>query len=115
GEIVVRLAFPVPLSAGYAKFRNPASHYAMAASFVSRAADGSVRVAVTGASENGVFRWQQAEDALAQHFDASALANLSFGSTRMMADLHGSADYRAHLVRVMTARAVAAQGGVDIS
>lgn len=115
GEIVIRLLFPIPLSAGYAKFRNPASHYAMAACFVSRFADGSVRVGVTGASENGVFRWSEAEEALASNFDPESLGGLSFGTVRMMSDLHGSADYRSHLVRVMTARAVNAQAGTDIS
>jgi carbon-monoxide dehydrogenase medium subunit len=115
GEIVVRLVFPVPLSAGYAKFRNPASHYAMAASLVSRTSDGTVRVAVTGASENGVFRWVEAEAALQSQFQAETLEGISLGGVRMMADIHGSAEYRASLVRVMTSRAVAAQGRVDIS
>ena len=114
-EIVVRIVFPVPLSAGYAKFRNPASRYAMAASWVSRAADGSVRVAVTGASEEGVFRWSQAEAALGGRFEADAIDKVSLSPIRMMADLHGSSEYRAHMVRVMTARAIAAQGRADIT
>lgn len=115
GEIVTRLIFPVPESAGYAKFRNPASHYAMAGSFVCRFDDGTVRIGVTGASESGVFRWHEAEQALQSRFDADILDNVSLSGVRMMSDLHGSAPYRTHLVRAMTARAVAAQGEVDIS
>jgi carbon-monoxide dehydrogenase medium subunit len=114
GEIILRLAFPEPQSAGYAKLRNPASKYALAASFVARAADGSVRVSVTGAGQNGVFRWTAAEAALASCFEPGAVANLQLDPSEMFSDLHGSSDYRANLTRVMTARAVAAQGRTDI-
>ncbi|MGO1074440.1 hypothetical protein [Inquilinus sp. CA228] len=66
GEIVTRIVFAIPAGAGYAKFRNPASRYAMAASFVARHAPAEVRVAITGAGNGGVFRWREAEAALAR-------------------------------------------------
>jgi carbon-monoxide dehydrogenase medium subunit len=70
-----------------------------------------VRVAVTGASENGVFRWTEAEAALGADFSADAVAGLKADGSAMISDLHGSGTYRAHLVGVMTKRAVAAITG----
>jgi carbon-monoxide dehydrogenase medium subunit len=106
GEIVTKIAFKVPAQAGYAKFRNPASHYPMAGVFIAKHTDGSVRVGVTGAGNNGVFRWTAAEDALAKNFSADALKGLSVDSGGMMGDIHGSAEYRANLVAVMARRAM---------
>jgi carbon-monoxide dehydrogenase medium subunit len=111
GEIVSRVSFKVPAQAGYAKFRNPASHYAMAAVFVARHKDGSVRVAVTGAGNDGVFRWSAAEQALAGNFSADALKGLNVDPSGMMSDIHGSAEYRANLVAVMGRRAMENLGG----
>lgn len=105
-EIITKIAFQVPQKAAYAKFPNPASRYAMAGVFVAQLKDGSVRVAVTGASQNGVFRWTAAEEALAARFDADAVSNLSVEERDMLADIHGNAAYRANLVTVMTKRAV---------
>lgn len=115
GEIIVRIRFPIPKSAGYAKFRNPASRYALAASYVVRHQNGSVRVAVTGAAENGVFRWQQAEEQLGTRFETKVLDDLAVNPLEMLSDMHGSEDYRAHLVKVTTARAVLAQGRAEIN
>jgi len=109
GEIITEIRFPVPEKAAYMKFEQPASRFALVGVFVAKAADG-VRVAVTGASEQGVFRWADAEAALSSDFRADALAGLSVPADDMIDDLHGSPAYRAHLVRVMTARAVAAAG-----
>ncbi|ESR26158.1 FAD binding domain-containing protein [Lutibaculum baratangense] len=109
GEIVVALSFPTGAECGYAKFRNPASRYAMAAVFVARFAD-AVRVAVTGAGNDGVFRWTAAEKALATSFSPEALADLSVAEADMIDDLHGSAEYRRHLVSVIAERAVANMG-----
>jgi len=106
GEIVTRIAFKTPAQSAYAKFRNPASHYPMAGVFIAKHTDGSVRVAVTGAGNNGVFRWKAAEDALAKNFSADALKGLSVDKGGMMSDIHGSADYRANLVAVMARRAM---------
>lgn len=107
GEIVTEVRFPVPDSAAYMKFEQPASRFALVAVFVAKFAD-HVRVAVTGASENGVFRWSEAEAALGANFSADAVAGLSVPADGMISDLHGTGAYRAHLVGVMTKRAVAA-------
>jgi carbon-monoxide dehydrogenase medium subunit len=109
GEIVTEVSFPIPLRAGYAKFRNPASRYAMAGVFVAKTADG-VRVAVTGAAPC-VFRVPEMEAALAKNFSPSSIAGIAVASTDMNSDIHGSAEYRAHLVGVMAKRAVEAALG----
>jgi carbon-monoxide dehydrogenase medium subunit len=105
GEIVTEIAFPVPLAASYKKFQNPASRYAMVGVFVARTADG-VRVAVTGAAPC-VFRVPEMEAALAKRFAADAVADIAVDPANMNSDIHGSAEYRAHLVTVMAKRAVA--------
>lgn len=107
GEIITGVRFPVPQAANYQKFEQPASRFAMVGVFVAKYSDG-VRVAVTGASEDGVFRWSEAEAALSQNFGPDALGGLSVSETGMISDLHGTSAYRAHLVAVMTKRAVAA-------
>ena len=107
GEIITQIRFPVPIVAGYQKFVQPASRFALVGVFVARFAD-QVKVAVTGASENGVFRWEDAEDVLSSDFSAAALDGLTVSADEMIGDLHGSPAYRAHLVKVMTARAVSA-------
>lgn len=109
GEIIVEVKFPVPEASAYAKFEQPASRFALVGVFVAKFTDG-VRVAVTGASESGVFRWTEAETALSNDFRADALEGLTVSADGMIADLHGSAAYRAHLVNVMARRAVAAAG-----
>ncbi|QFT60202.1 Carbon monoxide dehydrogenase medium chain [Sulfitobacter sp. THAF37] len=106
GEIVTEVKFPVPEAAHYEKFIQPASRFPLVAVFVAKFADG-VRVAVTGASNDGVFRWTEAEEALSANFSADAVAGLK-AEGDMISDLHGTAAYRAHLVGVMTKRAVAA-------
>lgn len=93
GEIVTAVRFPVPEAAAYIKFEQPASRFALVGVFVAKYADG-VRVAVTGASEDGVFRWSEAETALTSKFSADALDGLSLSGDGMISDLHGSGDYR---------------------
>lgn len=110
GEIVTAVKFPVPENAAYIKFLQPASRFALVGVFVAKFGDG-VRVAITGASNNGVFRWPEAEAALSADFSADALAGLALPADDMIADLHGSAVYRAHLCGVMTKRAVLAALG----
>ena len=67
-----------------------------------------VRVAVTGASNDGVFRWTEAEAALSANFSAAAMDGLKVDASGLIADLHGTPEYRANLVKVLTKRAVAA-------
>jgi carbon-monoxide dehydrogenase medium subunit len=109
GEIVTSVKFPIPEKANYQKFVQLASRFALVGVFVSKSADG-VRVAVTGASNEGVHRWSAAEDALSANFSTAALDGLTVPADDLISDLHGSPDYRAHLVKVMTARAVTAAG-----
>jgi len=107
GEIITAVTFIAPARAAYEKFRNPASRYAIVGVFVAKGAEG-VRVAITGAGDDGVFRAKPIEAALAKKFDASALDGIKVPASGMMSDIHASADYRAHLVVVMAKRAVAA-------
>lgn len=107
GEIITAVKFPVPEKAAYAKFQQPASRFALTGAYVAKFGDG-VRVAITGASEGGVFRWTEAEEALSRSFTAEALNGLSLPADGMMGDLHGTPAYRAHLCAVMTRRAVTA-------
>ncbi len=106
GEIVRRVGFRLPLAAAYAKFRHPASRYAVVGIFVARFATG-VRVAVTGAGP-GVFRWTAAELALSADFSPGAVKGLSLDDGDLNSDIHASAEFRAHLAGVMLAEAVAA-------
>lgn len=106
GEIITGVRFPVPQAASYQKFAQPASRFAMVGVFVAKYADG-VRVAITGASEGGVFRWSEAEAALSSDFSSAAIEGLALSEDGMISDLHCGAAYRAHMVKVMTKRAVA--------
>ncbi|UOA32018.1 Carbon monoxide dehydrogenase medium chain [Sulfitobacter sp. DSM 110093] len=107
GEIVTGVRFPIPQAAHYEKFIQPASRFPLVAAYVAQFSDG-VRVAITGASNEGVFRWTEAEAALSERFEAGALERLALDGSNMIGDLHGSGAYRAHLCGVMTRRAVQA-------
>jgi aerobic carbon-monoxide dehydrogenase medium subunit len=107
-ELIVAVSFPVPKKAAYAKFPNPASRFALVGVFVAQTA-GGVRVAVTGAAPS-VFRSKPLEDALGKSFTADAAKAVKIGANGLNGDLHGSPEYRAHLISVMAARAVAAAG-----
>ena len=108
-EIITAVQFPVAEKAGYAKFPNPASRYPLAGVFVAKTA-GGVRVAVTGAGHDGVFRIPAMEQALAGSFTPAALDGIAVSPGHLNDDLHASAEYRAHLITVMAKRAVAAAG-----
>lgn len=107
GEVICRVRFPIPDSANYQKFVQPASRFALTGVFVGRYGR-DVRVAVTGASSEGVFRWSSAEVALTEAFRTDVVDALAPPEEPMIEDLHGSAAYRADLARTLTARAVAA-------
>jgi aerobic carbon-monoxide dehydrogenase medium subunit len=109
-EIIVAVSFPIPKKAAYVKFPNPASRFALVGVFVAQGADGAMRVAVTGAAPS-VFRAAPLEAALAKTFSADAVKGVKIDASGLNTDLHGSAEYRAHLVSVMAARAVAAAAG----
>lgn len=104
GELITAVSFPKPEKAGYEKFRNPASRYAMVGVFVAKTA-GGVRVAVTGAGPS-VFRVKAMEDALSKNFSSDAIKDIKIPADGLNSDIHGSAEYRAHLVTVMARRAV---------
>ncbi len=105
-ELIRFIKFPQVAKAAYSKFPNPASRYAIVGVMVARV-PGGLRVAVTGAGP-GVFRWAEAEAALTANFAPDALDGVAVDADGMNADIHASSEYRAHLVRVMAKRAVAA-------
>ena len=107
GEIITAVSFPVQAKAGYSKFPHPASRFALAGVFVAKTKSGEVRVAVTGVSQSGVTRVPAMEAALKADWSAAALDNVTISSDGLLNDLHGSSDYRAHLIKVMAKRALA--------
>ena len=109
GELVTKVVFPIPEKAGYMKFPNPASRYAVVGVFVSKGPQG-VRVAVTGAGSH-VFRVPEMEKALSSSFAPAAVENIKVSDADLNSDIHASAEYRAHLVTVMAKRAVAEANG----
>ena len=105
-EVITAITLPNPQKSAYIKFPNPASRYAMVGVFVAKFAD-EVRVAVTGAGENGVFRANDIA-ALLVNFDAASLDGIVMSEDGLMEDIHASPAYRAHLIVEMSRRAVAA-------
>lgn len=107
GELITKIVFPVPQKAAYQKFRNPASRYAIVGVFVAKFASG-VRVAVTGAGSDGVFRQKDFEAALSKDFSVKAIEGVKQSPDGLNSDIHADAVYRAHLIGVMARRAVEA-------
>jgi carbon-monoxide dehydrogenase medium subunit len=109
-EIITAVSFPIPAKAGYAKMRHPASRFALTGVFVVKTKAGDIRVAATGASQNGVMRVPAIEAALKADWAPSALDSVTISASGLLSDIHGSADYRANLIKVMAQRAVAEAG-----
>ena len=105
GEIILAVSLPKPDKAAYIKFPNPASRYAMVGVFLACFGN-EVRVAVTGAGKDGVFRATELEKALSAYFRSEAIDGISIETDALMSDIHASADYRASLILEMTKRAV---------
>jgi len=105
GEIITAVSFPLPEKAGWQKFKQPASRFAIVGVFVSKGPAG-VRVAITGAGANGVFRAKDLEAKLASNWSAGALAGAAVSASGLNSDLHASAEYRAALIAVLAARAI---------
>lgn len=106
GELITAISFPIPQKAAYIKFKQPASRFALIGVFVSQGA-GGVRVAVTGA-KSSVFRCAEIEQALSGSFTPEAAKAVRLPTDDINSDMHGSAAYRAAMISVMAARAVAA-------
>ena len=106
GELITKVVFPIPAKSNYEKFRNPASRYAMVGVFVAVGPHGT-RVAITGASQSGVFRHTAMEQALATNFAPDAIAAVKTPADGLNSDIHASAEYRSHLIGVMAKRAIA--------
>ena len=71
--------------------------------------DGAVRVGVTGAGMATASSVRPSiERALTASWTPEAVEAVTIGPDGMLSDIHGSAAYRANLVKVMAKRAVAA-------
>ncbi|MFT7401678.1 MAG: carbon-monoxide dehydrogenase medium subunit [Hydrogenophaga sp.] len=109
GELITAIHFPVPLKAAYAKFRQPASRFALVGVFLAQTSQG-VRVAITGAG-NGVFRHAGLEAALSQSFTPEAVEGVAIDASELNGDLHASAAFRAQLIKVQAQKAVQQANG----
>ena len=105
GELITSIILPVPQKSAYFKAPNPASRYALAGVFAALV-DDVPHIAVTGAGEQGVFRWHEAEAALATSWIKEALSDVSLSEEGLLSDIHATASFRAHLVRQMAQKAV---------
>ena len=104
-EIITQISFPIPDKSSYIKFPNPASRYAMVGVFMAKTGN-KVNVAITGASENGVFRSSEIENALSSSFTLESLDSLDVSSDGLISDIHASSNYRANLIKEMAKRAL---------
>ena len=104
-EIITKITFPIPDKSAYIKFPNPASRYAMVGVFMAKTGN-KVNIAITGASENGVFRSSEIENALSSSCTLESLDTLNISSDSLISDIHASSNYRANLIKEMAKRAL---------
>ena len=104
GELIESVEFEVPEKSGYAKFPNPASRYAVVGVYVAKLKN-EVRVAITGAA-SCVFRSKELESSLSNNFSSSAIDSVNISNKGLNSDIHASAEYRAHIIKVMAKKAV---------
>ena len=104
GELIESVEFQIPEKSSYAKFPNPASRYAIVGVYVAKLKN-EVRVSITGAGSS-VFRSKDLESALSSNFSASAVENVNISNKGLNDDIHASAEYRAHIIKVMTKKAI---------
>lgn len=109
GELITEIRFPIPEAAGYVKFPNPATRYALVGVMVAKTGN-TVRVAVTGAGSH-VFRVSEMEQALTASFTPDAIKDGLVAADDLNNDIHASREYRAHLIGVIARRAVAEAAG----
>lgn len=116
GEIILSVSFDIPEKSGYTKILNPAARYAMVGVFVALTAK-APRIAITGASKNGAFRWREGEDAQSDQPLGQASSGAKFVGIKFAEDLFADADYRQHLARVLTQRTLimAASEGATVN
>jgi aerobic carbon-monoxide dehydrogenase medium subunit len=112
GEIITKIAFPIPQGAGYAKMRSAASRYALVGVFIARF-EGHVRIAITGAGQSGVFRPREWEEVLRKNFRPEILTGRPLDERGMLGDHNATSEYRAHLALVLLRRALENMGGAQ--
>jgi carbon-monoxide dehydrogenase medium subunit len=112
GEIITRIVFPIPQSAGYAKMKSAASRYSLVGVFIARF-EGDVRIAITGAGQSGVFRPREWEEALQKNFQTEMLTGMSLDERNLLGDHNATSEYRAHLASVLVRRAVENMGAAQ--
>ena len=104
GELIEAIEFELPEKSSYEKFPNPASRYAVVGVYVAKLKK-EIRVAITGAS-SCVFRSKEIEAALSNNFSESSIDNVNISSSELNSDIHASAEYRAHIIKVMAKKAI---------
>ena len=104
GELIEAVEFQVPEKSCYQKYPNPASRYAIVGVYVAKHKKG-VNVGVTGA-KSSVYNEKNISSVLSKRFSSSAIDGIKISSSDMNSDIHGSAEYRANMVKIFAKKAV---------
>ncbi|HEX5947899.1 MAG TPA: xanthine dehydrogenase family protein subunit M [Acidimicrobiales bacterium] len=109
-EMLVEVRVPVTGDAGwsYQKFTRRAQDWAVVGAVAVARGDGAAGALVNMGSRP--LRADAVEQALADGATAADASGLAAAGTEPSADLHASTDYRRHLARVLTGRALVAAG-----